>query len=81
MGKENVMEIRAIPFEQQGDRFWIGAMTASDLVKSTTIDHWSLSNREGYQRGESERRARSFATFLTRESLPHSGTAECTAPW
>lgn len=58
------MRVRAIPFNQQGERFWVGSVPAGELIECTEVDRWSPGHRDGYQREESERHARAFAAFL-----------------
>lgn len=58
------MKINAIPFEQHGERFWIGVVSAAEFIQATTVDRWSPGHRDGYQREESDRRARGFGVFV-----------------
>lgn len=58
------MKLQAIPFEQSGERFWVGIARAGELIQATTVDRWSPSNRQGYQREENDRRARAFGSFV-----------------
>lgn len=63
------MEIKGYTFKQQGERFYIGIISAKALVEKWKqhvwkVDVFKATTCQGYQREASESRARAFGRFL-----------------
>jgi DGQHR domain-containing protein len=58
------LQIKCLPFTQNGETAYISSVKAKDLVGRFKVDEWSPTNTEGYQRKFSERRGKEFASFM-----------------
>ena len=58
------MKIKGVPIKQGEREFFVGVMTANDLLGIGSVDMFEISHSDGYQRALSESRARSFGRFI-----------------
>ena len=62
------MQVKAFQLEQKGLKLYVGVLPARTLVDVTrvTVDQWSPSNTQGYQRQLTEKRVAEAAWYLMR---------------
>ena len=63
------MRLRAIEFEQHGQKMYLGVMTAQQLYDGLAsgrikVDEYNPDNEEGYQRKHSKTRSKAFGRFV-----------------
>jgi DGQHR domain-containing protein len=57
-------KIKAIKFKMSGSDYYLGVISAGDLVKNYEVDYWSKSNPQGYQRSLGKSRSKKFSDYL-----------------
>jgi len=63
------VQIKCLPFTQNGETAYLSSVKAKDLVGRFKVDEWSPTNTEGYQRKFSERRGKEFASFMANDGF------------
>jgi DGQHR domain-containing protein len=63
------LKIKGTRFKQNNIDFLVGVAKAKDILKQSSIDEWTQSNNQGYQREISKPRAREFGRFISNNGI------------